>query len=142
MNLTLLALALDGVFSQSWFILLMLLVIFGVIVLGVILIKRYSKLFHNDEKPKSDKEIAEEEVNRLLVDVEDDSAREEMEEAAREIEKKSKEKDLAPTPEEAAEEEVSRVTEEVLDPEAQKAMEEWAKSHPEEEKEAEEAEKK
>lgn len=133
--------ALDGITSQSWFILLMLLLGFGVIVFAVIMVRRYSKHFKSLEKPKSDKEIAEEEVNRLLVDVEDEKTKEEMEEAARAIEKNAKKKEQAPSPEEAAAEEVSRLTESVSDPALEKAMAEYAKSHPEEEKEAEKDEK-
>ena len=44
---------------------------FGVIVLVVILLKKKVKIFRNDEKPKSDKEIAAEELDRLLEPVEE-----------------------------------------------------------------------
>ena len=47
-----------------------LVAVFGVIVLGVILAKKHIKFLRNDEQPKSDKEIAKEELDRLLEPVE------------------------------------------------------------------------
>ncbi len=110
-----------------------LLLIFGVIVAGVILVKKYAKPFQNTEKPKSDKEIAEEELNRLLVDVEDDEAKKEMENYAKKAEKASR-KPLPPTPEEAAAENMARILEPVTDEKTARAMEEYQEEHPEEEK--------
>ena len=46
-----------------------LVVVFGAIVLGVILAKKHIKFFQSDEQPKSDKEIAQEELDRLLEPV-------------------------------------------------------------------------
>lgn len=48
-----------------------LVLFFGIIVIVVILLKKHVKIFKNDEKPKSDKEIAAEELDRLLQPVED-----------------------------------------------------------------------
>lgn len=117
-------------YQQSWFYILMLFLIFGTIVLAVMLIKKYAKPFRTDEKPKSDKEIAEEEVNRLVQDV-DPETQKAMDAAAKQMEENTK-KEAAPSKEEAVAEEVSRVTESVEDEEAAKAMAEYAKAHPEE----------
>ena len=78
----------------GWLIPLVLLAIFAVIALGVFLIRKYAKPFKNDEKPKSDKEIAEEEVQRLTKELD-----EEEYEAAKERKKK---KEGKPTEEENA----------------------------------------
>ena len=51
---------------------LIIVAIFGVIVLGVILLKKNTKLFRNDEKPKTDKEIAAEELDRILQPIDDE----------------------------------------------------------------------
>lgn len=47
-----------------------LVAVFGLIVLLVIMLKKHVKWFKSDEKPKSDKEIAQEELDRLLEPVE------------------------------------------------------------------------
>ncbi len=65
-------------FESPLFITIALVVFFGIIVLGVILVKKYVKPFQNQEKPKSDKEIAEEEVNRLVTDITDEATLEQM----------------------------------------------------------------
>ncbi|MBR1846096.1 MAG: hypothetical protein IJ787_00025 [Bacilli bacterium] len=54
---------------------------FGLIVLLVILLKRHVKVFKSDEKPKSDKEIAAEELDRILEPVEELEPKVEEEEA-------------------------------------------------------------
>ncbi len=46
---------------------------FGIIVLVVILVKRHVKAFQSDEKPKSDKEIAQEELDRILQPMEEEN---------------------------------------------------------------------
>ena len=59
-----------------------LVLFFGVIVVVVILLKKHVKIFKNDEKPKSDKEIAAEELDRLLQPVEElEPVQEEAEES-------------------------------------------------------------
>ncbi len=50
---------------------IILVAVFGLIVLIVMLLKRKVKIFKSDEQPKSDKEIAAEELDRLLTPVED-----------------------------------------------------------------------
>ena len=93
--------AANSFFSSPLFITIALVVFFGIIVIAVILVKKYVKPFQNTEKPKSDREIAEEEVNRLVTDITDEDTIKQMTDAARELEKDSDK----PTEEEVAEEE-------------------------------------
>jgi flagellar biosynthesis/type III secretory pathway M-ring protein FliF/YscJ len=116
--------------SGLWY-LLGLLAIFGVIVILVILIKKYAKPFKNNEKPKSDKEIAEEEVKRMVVDVDEESAKA-MDEASAQLAEKTKENAGKPEEKEAIAEEVDRATRPVQDEETAKAMAKYAAEHPEE----------
>ena len=120
--------SIEDFFQSPLFITLALVIFFGVIVLAVILVKKYVKPFQNTEKPKSDKEIAEEEVNRLVTDITDEQTLQQMNEAARELEKDSD----RPTEQEVAEEEVERATEMVEDEAAAEAMRRYAEEHPEE----------
>lgn len=71
---------LDAFFDKNlgWLIPLILLLFFGAIVLIVILVKKYAKPFKNDEKPKSEKEIAAEELDRVLQPIEDEKTKAEM----------------------------------------------------------------
>ncbi len=55
----------------GWAILLLILAIFLLIILGVMLLKKHTKLFKDDSKPKSEKEIAAEELNRLLTPIDE-----------------------------------------------------------------------
>ena len=64
----------------GWLIPIIIVGVFGVIVLVVILIKKNVKAFKTEEKPKSDKEIAQEEMNRLLVSVDDPEVEAQMKE--------------------------------------------------------------
>lgn len=121
----------DNIMDNPLFITIGLLAIFGIIVIGVILLKKYVKIFQNDEGPKSDKEIAEEEVNRVLSDITDEDTIRAMEVAAEEMEKESE--DGRPTEKEILEEEMARTTENVVDEETAKAMAKYAAEHPEEE---------
>ncbi len=59
---------------------IILVAVFGLIVLLVIMLKKHVKWFKSDEKPKSDKEIAQEELDRILEPVEDLKPAEEEEE--------------------------------------------------------------
>ena len=125
--------SIEDFFQSPLFITLALVIFFGIIVLAVILVKKYVKPFQNTEKPKSDKEIAEEEVNRLVTDITDEETLQQMNEAARELEKDSDrptEQEVAE--EEVAEEEVERATEAVEDEAAAEAMRRYAEEHPEE----------
>ena len=66
------------IYEQPWFIVLVLLLFFGVIVFAVITLKRHSKLFKGEEGPKSEEEVVEEELDRVLENVEDEKAAEQM----------------------------------------------------------------
>jgi len=124
-------------YEQPWFIIVMLLAIFGAIVLAVILIKKYAPAFKSDDKPKSDKEIAEEEVNRLVRPVEDDEAAKQMEASAKDLENKTK------TPSsDIKDDTLDRTVRPIEDKEAAKQMEEYAKAHPEEAQALDQDEKK
>ena len=98
------------------FLVLILVGGFGVIVLAIILVRKFVPAFKNTEQPKSEKEIAEEEVKRLVVDVEEES----------------KKKEPPVSEEEALDYEMSRVLEESNDPDYQAQSEEYQKEHPEE----------
>jgi FtsZ-interacting cell division protein ZipA len=118
---------LGSIWEQSWFIMVMLVIIFGVIVLGVWLVRKYVPAFKSDDKPKSDKEIAEEEVRRMTQPVDDETAKK-MEEQARELEKTST-MDQADKKDDT----IERSTRPIEDDSVAKQMEEYAKAHPEEE---------
>jgi FtsZ-interacting cell division protein ZipA len=116
---------------ESLGIVLGLVAIFGVIVIAVILVKKYGKHFKSDEKPKSEKEIADEEVKRMVVDPEDENAVA-MDEASKELAETSKKDPNQPDEEEAVADEVNRATRPVENEEAAKAMARYAAEHPEE----------
>lgn len=61
-------------------IILCLVGFFGLVVLLVILLKKHVPGLKNEEKPKSDKEIAKEELDRLLEKVDDPEAEKQLEE--------------------------------------------------------------
>ena len=65
-------------FATPWFIILVLLAFFGIIVFAVIMLKKHSSLFKDEEGPKSEAEVVEEELDRVLESVEDEKAAEEM----------------------------------------------------------------
>ena len=90
----------DGL--QGILIPIILVAVFGVIVIAVILIKRHVSVFKSDEKPKSDREIAAEELDRLLQPIEDEEAAAQVNSYSEEEEEKPAEE---PKPEEPAEEE-------------------------------------
>jgi FtsZ-interacting cell division protein ZipA len=121
---------LASIWEQSWFIMVMLVIIFGVIVLGVWLVRKYVPAFKSDDKPKSDKEIAEEEVRRMTQPVDDETAKK-MEEQAKALEKDST-VDMA----EKKDDTIERTTRPIEDDSIAKQMEEYAKAHPEEEEAA------
>lgn len=108
----------------AWLFPILIVVIFGVIALGVFLLRKYAKPFKSDEKPKTDKEIAQEEVARLTQELD-----EEEYEAAKD---RKERKNGKPTEEEAREEELARMTRPVEDENAAKEMEEFDKNNKEE----------
>lgn len=118
---------LSSIADSPIFFILIILAFFGLIVLAVIMVKKYVKPFQNTEEKKTDEEIAQEELNRVLVDFEEETKAD-----AKAVE------DGAPTEEEALDDTMARTLGEIDDPEAIKAMEEWAKAHPEESGEVEE----
>ncbi len=73
MNLVTLASGLPG-----WAYPIIIFGVFGVIVLIVMLLKKYVKPFQNHDKPKSDKEVAAEELERILQPIEEDEAKKQM----------------------------------------------------------------
>jgi hypothetical protein len=129
-------LTLTEIWEMPWFYVVVLVVFFGLIVLGVMMAKKYLKPFQTDEKPKSDKEISEEEVSRLVRPIEDEAFIKQMEKTANNPD------DGKPTPAQNAAAEVARSTWPVESETAKKEMEAYAKAHPEEAKEAQEAAKK
>ncbi len=118
---------LDFITQNPWLIVLILLAVFGLIVLLVILIKRYSPHFKNTDKPKTDEEIAREEVERLTVPMgEENKSLEEVKEETRSLKKEE-----APNEKEAADYETHRYTIEG-DENLQRQMDQYAKDHPDE----------
>lgn len=77
----------------GWLTPVILVAFFGIIVLIVILIKKKTNVFGGEEKPKSEAEVAEEELNRLLEDVKDESAKEAMESYVQAEEEKTEEEE-------------------------------------------------
>lgn len=123
-----------SLFQQPWFVIVMLLLIFGFIVVLVMLLKKYVPIFQNKEKPKSKDEIVKEDLDRVLEDMvveEESSSEDNLEEVAKDLEKETRDPER-PTEEEALQDQMDRSVEEIDDPEVLKAMEEYAKEHPEE----------
>lgn len=113
-----------------WAILLLILLVFGVIALGVFLVRKFAKPFRNDEKLKSDREIAEEEVQRMTQELDEEELRQSEEAKAR--------KNGKPTEEEARQEALNRVLQPTSEEEA-KAMNDYAASHADEAQKAAQA---
>lgn len=68
------------IFAQSqWWWAPVIIGIFALVVLVVILLKKHTKIFRSDEKPKSDREIAKEELDRVLQPIEEDNTKEDDE---------------------------------------------------------------
>ena len=63
-----------------WLIPVIILAFFGAIVFAIIMVKRHTNLFKDDEKPKSEQEVVEEELERVLQPVEDESVAQSMKE--------------------------------------------------------------
>ncbi len=76
--------------NNTLVILLVLVGFFALIVLLVIVLKRHLPGLKNQEKPKSDKEIAKEELDRILETVDDPETEKQMQDFEAE---KNKEKD-------------------------------------------------
>ena len=72
---------LDGV--NGLVIVLILVAFFGLIVLGVILVKKFVKPLQIDKPDLKEDEVVQEELDRILVPVEDEEIKKQMEEAAK-----------------------------------------------------------
>ncbi|MDY5441066.1 MAG: hypothetical protein SPG64_02440 [Candidatus Enteromonas sp.] len=66
--------------SLGWLTPVIIFGVFALIVLIVIIVKKHVKTFQSDEKPKSDREVAAEELDRILEPIEDESAQRQMHE--------------------------------------------------------------
>ena len=64
--------------NLGWLTPVIIVAVFGLIVLIVIRVKKHVKTFQSDEKPKSDKEVAAEELDRILEPIEDEKAQQQM----------------------------------------------------------------
>lgn len=64
----------------DWLIPVLLVGGFGVIVVIVILLRKYAPMFKNDEQPPSPKDVAKEELDRLLQPMEEDKPKGDEEE--------------------------------------------------------------
>lgn len=114
-----LVLILDGV--PAWLFPILIVVFFGLIAGGVFLVRKYAKPFKNEEKPKTDKEIAEEEVSRLTQELNEKEYNEAKERRAK--------KEGKPTEEEALQEELDRMIKPVEDEKVIKEMEDYSKNN-------------
>lgn len=65
--------------SNPGFIIIILLVVFGLIVFGVIMLKRHSKFFKKDDEKPTEKEIVKQELDRVLKEVDDVEVKKAME---------------------------------------------------------------
>ncbi len=109
----------SSIIENPVILVLILVAAFGVIVIGVILIKKYVPAFKNNDKPKSEKEIAQEEVDRLVVDLEEGMTEKgkESKKEAKEAKKAAKiaEKEEKPSEEEALKYEMDNLLEDAPD---------------------------
>jgi type IV secretory pathway VirB10-like protein len=129
---------LDFLTENPWLFTLIILAIFGVIVLAVILAKKYIPAFKSKETPKSDQEIAEEEVKRLTEPMDEETAAKNApadEKKPDEGKDEKKPEDVPPSRRDAAEFESKRATEEA-DEDFQKQAEAYQKAHEAEDKAA------
>ena len=74
---------LAGTEIPAFAIILILVAFFGLIVLGVILVKKFVKPLQIDKPEMTDEEAVQEELDRVLVPVEDEEIKKQMEEAAK-----------------------------------------------------------
>lgn len=81
-----------SIFSQPWFILVLLVVFFGIIALVVFLLRKKLKI-SKTEKPKDEHKVAEENLSHYLQDVDDPETQKQFEEYEKELkDKESNEK--------------------------------------------------
>jgi cytoskeletal protein RodZ len=81
-----------SILNQPWFILVMLIVFFGVIALLVFILRSKFKI-SKTEKPKDDKQVAKENLSHYLQDVDDPETQKEFEEYEKKEQDDQNEKD-------------------------------------------------
>ena len=74
---------LDKAQFPSWLIVVILVAFFGLIVATVIIVKKFVKPLQIDKPDMKEEEAIQEELDRILVPVEDEEIKKQMEEAAR-----------------------------------------------------------
>lgn len=62
---------LASIVNEPWFILTILLIIFGAIALGVFLLRKFVLNRNKEEEKPNEKEIMEEELSNILVDIDE-----------------------------------------------------------------------
>lgn len=62
---------LASIVNEPWFILIILLIIFGAIALGVFLLRKFVLNRNKEEEKPNEKEIMEEELSNILVDIDE-----------------------------------------------------------------------
>ncbi len=115
----------DDFWSNPGIILVLILVVFGLVALLVFLLRKYVPFFKSDEKVKTPEEIAKEEVDRLVEDLD-----EELEKEADTLEKERKKEESQDS---YHDDSLERTLSSVEDEKTAEAMEQYRLSHPEEE---------
>ena len=73
----------DGAANNSWWFILVFIGAFGLIVLGVIIVKKFVKPLQIKKPEMKEEDFVQEELDRLLVPVEDEEIKKQMDEAAK-----------------------------------------------------------
>ncbi len=73
----------NSIIDNPGIIIAILVVFFGLILLGVILVKKYVKPLQIKKPDLDEKEAAKEELDRILVPIEDEELQKQMDEAAK-----------------------------------------------------------
>jgi|SRR5574344_1251838 cytoskeletal protein RodZ len=79
----------SNIFSQPWFILVLLIAFFGIIALLVFILRAKFKI-NKVEKPKDDKQVAKENLSHYLQDVDDPETQKEFDEYAKKEQEENK----------------------------------------------------
>jgi uncharacterized membrane protein YgaE (UPF0421/DUF939 family) len=82
-------LSLDARYQQSRFYLVMLIAIFGILTLLIFIIRKIMLSRNHEDKP-NDNDIAEENVNRYVQDIDDEKTKKEFEEYSKNTVKEDK----------------------------------------------------
>lgn len=78
-----------NIFSQPWFILVLLIVFFGVIALLVFILRAKFKI-NKIEKPKDDKQVAKENLSHYLQDIDDPETQKEFDDYTKKEQEENK----------------------------------------------------